>query len=78
MTDLKHRYDDETVWLFCQRANHILLTANRTTSDGDVSLEKVMQRLATDTSLPVLTIGDPDRVLKDGEDCEDCAEALPL
>ncbi len=73
---LDERADDETVWMFCQRANHILLTGNRTTTDGNISLEMVMQRLVTGTSLPVLTIGDLDRVLKDGEYCEECAEAV--
>lgn len=73
---LDKKADDETVWKFCQQGNYLLLTGNRTTTDGDLSLGRVMQRLATELSLPVLTIGDLDRVLKDGVYCEDCAEAI--
>ena len=68
--------EDEMVWRFCQENGYLLLTGNRTTKDGKVSLELTIRRLVTSTSLPVLTIGDLDRVLKDGEYCERCAERL--
>ena len=68
--------DDETVWRFCQENGYLLLTGNRRTVDGEVSLELSIRRLLTATSLPVLTIGDLDRVLHDGNYCERCAERL--
>jgi hypothetical protein len=67
---------DEEVWTFCQNQGYLLLTGNRTTTDGDESLEVVTQRLLTENSLPVLTIGDLDRVLKDREYCDLCAETI--
>ncbi|MEM7534812.1 MAG: DUF5615 family PIN-like protein [Chloroflexota bacterium] len=68
--------DDETVWRFCQKHGYILVTGNRTTKDGHQSLEMVVQDLVGPTSIPVLTIGDLDRVLNDREYCERCAEGL--
>ena len=44
--------------------------------DGAVSLEVVIQHLVQPASLPVLTIGDLDRVLKDMVYCERCAQRL--
>jgi len=68
--------DDETVWRLCQEKGYLLLTGNRTTKHGNDSLELTVRRLVTPTSLPVLTIGDLERVLKDGKYCERCAERL--
>lgn len=67
---------DEIVWKFCQEKRYILLTGNRTTKDGHESLELTIRRLVTATSLPVLTIGDLDRVLNDRKYCERCAHQL--
>lgn len=59
--------DDETVWAFCQLHGFLLLTGNRSARDGDASLEMVLRRRALDARLPILTIGDLDRVLHDAE-----------
>lgn len=75
--------DNETVWRFCQEKGYptgmlrnLLLTGNRSAKDCSVSLELTVRRLVTKTSLPVLTIGDLERVLTDREYCERCAERL--
>lgn len=67
---------DEEVWRFCQQHEYFLLTGNRTTKDGSQSLELVVRHLVTSTSLPVLTIGDLERILVDRWYCERCAERL--
>lgn len=67
---------DETVWRFCQENGYLLLTGNRTAKDGQRSLEFTVRRLVTDISLPVITIGDLDRILVDRGYCERCAEQL--
>lgn len=74
--DLPYGADDESVWRFCQHNNYLLLTGNRTTKDGHQSLELIVRRLVTPTILPVLTIGNLQRVLSDGSYCERCAERL--
>jgi len=53
----------------------ILLTANRSMKDED-SLEQVMREENTPTSLPVVTIGNADRVLNDSIYRERCVERL--
>ena len=68
--------DDETVWQLCQEQRFLLLTSNRRTVDGDLSLEAVVRRNYAPDILPVLTIGDPDRVLHDSDYCKQCAERL--
>ena len=68
--------NDETVWRFCQEKGYLLLTGNRSAKDGSISLELTVRRLVTKTSLPVLTIGDLERVLDDRQYCERCAERL--
>jgi predicted nuclease of predicted toxin-antitoxin system len=51
---------DRTVWQFAQANQMILITANRNMK-GDDSLEQTMRDENTPTSLPILTIGNPDR-----------------
>lgn len=68
--------DDETVWAFCQLHGFLLLTGNRSARDGDASLEMVLRRRALDARLPILTIGDLDRVLHDAEYRWRCAERM--
>lgn len=53
-----------------------MLTGNRTTKHGTDSLEHTVRQLATAVTLPVLTIGDLERVLRDRNYCERCAERL--
>lgn len=52
--------DDRTVWQFAQSNNMLLLTANRRMK-GKNSLEQVLREENTETSLPVITLGDADR-----------------
>jgi len=67
---------DEEVWQFCQDRGYILLTGNRTAKDKEKSLELSVRRLITPDSLPVLTIGNLERVLADPTYCRACAERL--
>jgi len=52
--------DDRTVWRFAQTNQMILITANRNMKGSD-SLEQTMREENTPNSLPILTIGNPDR-----------------
>jgi hypothetical protein len=67
--------DDRTVWRFAQKNQMILLTANRSMK-GENSLEQVMREENTLTSLPVVTIGDADRVLSDPNYRNRCVDRL--
>jgi hypothetical protein len=53
---------DTELWSFCQTRQIVLITGNRN-RDGPESLEAVIQAANTPTSLPVLTIGEPQRIL---------------
>lgn len=44
---LSERASDEIVWQFCQKNGYILLTGNRSTKDGNKSLELTVRRLVT-------------------------------
>jgi hypothetical protein len=76
--DLLETASDEIVWLRCQERDCILITGNRTTTDGDDSLEMVTQRLLTESVLPVLTIGKLDKVIHDTDYRDACAESIAL
>lgn len=67
--------DDRVVWRFAQTNNMILLTANRSMK-GKNSLEKVMREENTSTSLPVVTIGNADRVLSNSNYRNLCIDQL--
>jgi hypothetical protein len=54
--------DDRLVWRFAQANQLILLTANRSMKGKD-SLEQVIREENTSTSLPVVTIGNINRLL---------------
>ncbi len=56
---------DRVVWDFAQTNQMILITANRNMK-GDDSLEQTMREENTPTSLPILTIGNPDRFDESG------------
>jgi hypothetical protein len=68
---LSVKSDDRVVWQFAQSNNMILLTANRRMK-GKNSLEQVLREENTETSLPVITIGDADRFLQDSNYRESC------
>lgn len=65
---------DRTVWQFAQANGMILLTNNRN-MEGTDSLEQTIRDENTLTSLPVLTIGDFDRIT-DRAYRENCATRL--
>lgn len=67
--------NDRVVWRFAQRNQMVLLTANRSMKGQD-SLEQVMREENTSTSLPVITIGDSDRVLTDSGYRNRCVDRL--
>ena len=67
--------NDRVVWRFAQSSQMILLTANRSMKGKD-SLEQVMREENTPTSLPIVTIGDADRVLIDADYRDLCANRL--
>ncbi len=67
--------DDRVVWRLAQQNQMILLTANRSMKGKD-SLEQVMREENTPNSLPVITIGNADRLLNDSEYRERCVESL--
>jgi hypothetical protein len=58
---LAENSSDRIVWRFIQDNKLLLLTANRN-AQGEDSLEQVMRQENQPTSLPILTIGDPDRI----------------
>ena len=66
---------DSLIWTKCQEREIVLITGNRN-AEGDESLESTLQRLGTSRSLPVLTIGDPDRLMRDRRYAEDVAAQL--
>jgi hypothetical protein len=55
---------DVELWRICQERQVLLITANRNRSGPD-SLEAALRALGTVDSLPVLTLADPDRILRD-------------
>lgn len=73
---LHMRSADREVWQFCQANGYLLLTGNRTASAGKRSLEYVIGTFVKEDSLPVITIGNLDRVMVDPTYCWHCAENL--
>ncbi len=67
--------DDRIVWRFAQTNQMVLLTANRSMK-GKNSLEQVIREENTSTSLPVVTIGNADRVLTDPDYRNSCVDRL--
>lgn len=67
--------NDRVVWRLAQENQMILLTANRSMKDED-SLEQVIREENTQNSLPVVTIGNADRVLNDSIYREQCVDRI--
>lgn len=65
---------DRVVWKFAQTNGMLLLTANRN-AKGEDSLEQVMREENQPTSLPIITVSDPDRV-NESDYRERCVEKL--
>ncbi|HBL10783.1 MAG TPA: ACP S-malonyltransferase [Cyanobacteria bacterium UBA11162] len=66
---------DRVVWQCAQANGMILLTANRSMKGKD-SLEQVMREENTQASLPVITIGNIDRLLTEPEYRDRCVNRL--
>ena len=67
--------DDRVVWRYAQDNQMILITANRSMKGKD-SLEQVMRDENTSTSLPVVTIGNIDRLMSEPTYRERCVDSL--
>ncbi len=63
---LPHDTNDRTLWKFCQDQHCLLVTDDRSGRDPD-GLQCVIDECAQLDSLPVLTPGNRERVLKDSE-----------
>ena len=59
---LPYNTSDRDLWQLCQQREIVLLTANRN-DEGPDSLEATIRTLNAPSSLPVLTIADPELVL---------------
>jgi len=74
--NLSDKTNDEDVWKFCQENGYILLTGNRSTKDGEKSLEFQIRKEQVKECLPVLTIGNLKRINSDVVYRVKCAENL--
>jgi hypothetical protein len=72
---IPHDTPDTELWQLCQRYEIVLVTGNRN-AEGDESLEAAIKTLLSPQSLPVLTIGDPDRLVRDRDYAERAAAQL--
>lgn len=72
---LKVNSSDRTVWQCAQANKMLLLTANRSMKGKD-SLEQVMREENTPTSLPVITIGNINRLLIEPDYQKRCVNRL--
>jgi predicted nuclease of predicted toxin-antitoxin system len=66
--------NDRVIWRFAQANQMLLLTANRN-AKGENSLEQTIREEGTFTSLPVITIGNLDRLVE-REYREQCSARL--
>ena len=67
--------DDRVVWQYAQDNQMILITANRSMKGKD-SLDQVMRDENTPASLPVVTIGNIDRLMAEPDYRERCVDRL--
>jgi hypothetical protein len=65
---------DVAVWQSSQEAGALLITGNR--SSGEGSLDQTIAEQAGPENLPVLTIGDPRRVIRDPVYVGECVLSL--
>jgi len=66
---------DVDLWRLCQERDIILITGNRN-KEGPESLEATIEQFVTPESLPVLTIGEPNRIFNSREYAHRVAERL--
>ena len=71
---LAHNASDYAVWCRCQEIGAVLITGNR--ASGSESLEQVIRNHSKADSLPVVTIGDPQRLVRDPRYTRSCAICL--
>ncbi len=72
---LSTRATDLELWMFCQRHEMVLVTANRNRRGAD-SLQATIERLNRSRSLPVLTLARPKRLRRDRRYAERAAVRL--
>jgi hypothetical protein len=72
---LAHDSSDALIWRTCQRERLVLITANRNKRGSD-SLEATMRAENRPDSLPIVTIADANRVLKNRAYAELVSERL--
>jgi hypothetical protein len=70
---IPYNASDALIWRTCQREGLVLLTGNRN-ADGPDSLEATIRTENRPDSLPVITIADMDRMLRDRPYAEKVAE----
>lgn len=73
--ELQPDASDREVWEICQREQIVLVTANRN-DEGPESLEATIQKQNTLLSLPVFTLANDQRVLRDRPYAETVADRL--
>jgi hypothetical protein len=66
---------DVQLWRLCQERDIVLITGNRN-KEGAESLEATIAQWGTPESLPVLTIGEPQRIFNSREYAHQAAERL--
>ena len=66
---------DALVWRTCQREHLVLVTGNRNAEVPD-SLEMVIRNESRPDSLPVVTLANPQRIMRDRPYAEEVAERL--
>jgi len=66
---------DAALWHRCQQEQIVLITGNRNKESSD-SLEATIQNFNTPTSLPVLTLADPNQVLANRDYANRVVEAM--
>ena len=72
---LPYNASDEVIWTTCQIEGLLLVSGNRN-DDGPDSLEATIRNKNQPDSLPVVTISDTNRVLRDRVYAETVAEQL--
>lgn len=66
---------DREVWEICQDFQVVLITANRN-SEGDDSLEATIRARGDQNILPVITLADEQRIMRDRDYAEKTAESV--
>lgn len=72
---LSREASDAEIWQFCQQNGLVLLTNNRN-DEGPDSLQAAIRARNTESSLPVLTIGDIERLRRSPHYAQSVAESF--